>query len=131
VNAPSGPSNNKYILYKFFRYFISTIIQTITVPLQLSERLRTVGDDGRYVNYGNKKGKFSVEEIKSWFEFETEELESKLYAEFDKLKEYECIDTEIIRNNNTIEDIITAKRNSRHATLFIKMRRHNVRTTNS
>jgi len=54
-----------------------------------------------FLIYGLKKGKFSVEEIKSWFEFETEDLKSKFYAEFDKLKEYECINTEIEHNDAT------------------------------
>ena len=61
--------------------------------------------------YGLKKSKFSVEEIKSWFEFETEELESEFYTEFDKLKEYECIDTEIVHNdaNNVEGEIIVSR----------------------
>ena len=45
--------------------------------------------------YGLKKGKFTVEEIKSWFDFETEELKDKFYAEFDKLKCYESIDVDL------------------------------------
>jgi hypothetical protein len=42
--------------------------------------------------YGLKNNKFSVEEIKSWFEFETEELKNKFHTKFDELKSYECLD---------------------------------------
>ena len=130
----SGSSITNILFIDHLDIAFSTVIQTITVPLQLVAKLMNRGP-GRYTNFGNdktfigsesvdffvrsdfiyqsefyntingfliyglKKGKFSVEEIKSWFEFETEELKSKFYAEFDKLKEHECIVTEIAHND--------------------------------
>jgi len=45
--------------------------------------------------YGLKKGLFSIKDIKSWFEFETQELEEKFFKEMGDLSEYQVLKIEI------------------------------------
>lgn len=109
---------------KNFRTGISVIHSNILMPIQLANKIGNVtyvnfGSNKTFIGngtfsfiddrnfneffnilnglliYGLKKGKFTVEEIKSWFDFETEELKDKFYAEFDKLKGYEGLNADI------------------------------------